>query len=149
MEESSGVDALEGPLFMLRTIFNVFWKPFIWLLSWIVALVYILASPVLALANGLLTVAGLPLRILLKFEAFLYYATGAVLTGASVGLLLYFTNTALFQLLQRHNSTEPPLLEDSESVKDEPIDWESKWTDPSPKLSSTIVEEEENSQDSP
>lgn len=52
------------------------------------------------------------------------------------------------QLLQLHQEDMSPPFDDYESVKDESVDWESKWTGSLPKLSSAIVEEEENSQDS-
>lgn len=63
--EDSG---LEGPLNVLLTGCSFILKGGLWLLSWLVAVLYILLSPVLYLANGLLAVVALPLRIFLKFE---------------------------------------------------------------------------------
>ena len=75
--------------------------------------------------------------------------TGAILTGVTIGLVLYLTSDTLSQLFPLYQSSPRPRLVshkeyDFRSPKDEPIDWESEWVDRLP--SSTIVEEEENSQ---
>ncbi|KAJ5657941.1 uncharacterized protein N7484_001590 [Penicillium longicatenatum] len=112
------------------------------LLSWLFALLYLLVSPLLYLLHGLLKVALFPLQILIKFEAFLYFVTGAVITGVTVGLFLHFTGDALSELL-RLQSSPSPSPKDEPALKTEPIDWQSKWDHQL--LSSTIPEEEENS----
>lgn len=48
--------------------FNAFLTPPIQLVSWLLSLLYLLVSPVLYLAHGLLGLALFPLRLLLKFE---------------------------------------------------------------------------------
>ncbi|KAJ5552787.1 hypothetical protein N7494_002165 [Penicillium frequentans] len=127
-----------GLLFVLNAIYGILLN----LLSWLFSLLYLLVSPLLYLLHGLLTIALFPLQILIKFEAFLYFVTGAVITGATVGLFLHLTGDALSELL-RLRSGPSPSPKDEPLLKDEPIDWQSKWDHQL--LSTTIPEEEENS----
>jgi hypothetical protein len=69
--------------------------------------------------------------------------TGAVVTGATVGLCLYLAGDTLSQFLQLQPSDHTSLSTDVVDSKDSSYDWESKMF-----MSSTILEEEENSQDS-
>ena len=166
MEEEGST--LAGLFYGLGVFFSVLYTVLIQLFSWLLYPLYLLATPLLYLLNGLLTLALLPLRFLLIFEVrsflscssvlsifllekltrcqtFIYFVTGAVLTGVSVGLFLHYTGGALSQLLQLQPSQQP-LSSDFVDPKEEPIDWESKWGNQF--LSSTILEEEENSQSS-
>jgi hypothetical protein len=69
--------------------------------------------------------------------------TGAIVTGAAVGLGLYFAGDSLSQLLRLQPSNEKALSIALTESKDSSFDWESKMF-----MSSTILEEEENSYDS-
>lgn len=79
-------------------------------------------------------------------QAFLYFVTGAVLTGVTVGLFLHFTGGAISQLFRLQSSSPPPYQDELEDTKEPPFDWETKWRDQY--LSTTILEEEETSQGS-
>lgn len=87
-----------------------------------------------------------PLWELTRLQAFIYFITGAVLAGITVGLFLHFAGDALSQLLRLHPSNPPPQQADLVGPKDPPLDWETQWRDQY--FSSTILEEEENSQGS-
>lgn len=134
------------------------------ILLYVLSFLYILASPLLYLGHGLLTLALLPLRIILKFEvleqccpvsplhncrltwwqAFIYFVTGAVLTGVTVGLFLHYVGDSLSQLLRLNPTNPRPKESDLVHPKDSSFEWESKWRDQY--LPSTILEEDENSQ---
>lgn len=79
-------------------------------------------------------------------QAFIYFVTGAVLTGITVGLVLYFAGTSISQLLGLDSTSPPSYPPDMVHQNDTPVDWELKWKDQYP--SSTILEEEETSQGS-
>lgn len=72
--------------------------------------------------------------------------SGAVLTGVTVGLALHYTGDALSQLLRLPSSSSEPPPTDLIDLKEPQLDWETKWRDNY--QSSTILEEEENSQSS-
>ncbi|KAJ5107667.1 hypothetical protein N7456_004342 [Penicillium angulare] len=124
---------------LYRVIYSVTYHT----LSWIFAFLHFLVTPLLWLVYGLLSIALFPLQLLMKFEAFLYFVTGAVLTGITVGLFLHFSGGALSELL-RLQSNRSPLAVEPPTPKKEALNWEPKW-DHHSFLSSTIPEEEENS----
>ncbi|KAJ5491729.1 hypothetical protein N7539_003296 [Penicillium diatomitis] len=114
--------------------------------SLLYSLLYVIAWPVLSVGRGLLSVALFPLRVLLKFEAFLTFVLGAAIVGATVGLCLYLAGDFLSRVLLLHSpELEEPLMSRSMKLEDSStsFDWESKMY-----MSSTILEEEETSQDS-
>ncbi|KAJ5980063.1 hypothetical protein N7481_007361 [Penicillium waksmanii] len=138
MELGTFIDPL---LFILGFVFSILSQ----LLSYLLSLLGFLVSPLIYIAHGLLSIALWPLRLLLKFEAFILFTSGAVFTGFVVGLCLYLTGDALTQLLHLY-----PLPQSSDSTelvppKEEPYDWEAKIKDER-FMSSTILEEEETSQ---
>lgn len=61
-----------------------------------------------------------------------------------MGLMLHFIGDAMAQFLNVYPSSTLKEREERRAPKDQQLDWESQWTDWLP--SSTIVEEEENSQ---
>ncbi|GLI79260.1 hypothetical protein PoHVEF18_007590 [Penicillium ochrochloron] len=130
------VSILSALLGVLTVLFSYTW-------SFLYTLLYWLASPLLYLGRGLLSIALFPLQVLLKFEAFLTFVTGAVVTGATVGLCLYFAGDSLSQLLRIQPSIQKAPSTELAEPKDSSYDWESKMF-----MSSTILEEEENSHDS-
>ncbi|EPS26228.1 hypothetical protein POX_c04694 [Penicillium oxalicum] len=110
------------------------------------SVLYVITWPVLSVSNGLLSIALLPLRILLKFEAILTFGMVAAITGATVGICLYLTGDFLSRVFLLSSSDhQKPMNIDSLKIEDSTstYDWESKMY-----LSSTILEEEETSQDS-
>jgi len=72
--------------------------------------------------------------------------TGAVLTGVTAGLVLHYIGDALSQLLRLPSTSSEPVLTDLVDQKEPLFDWETKWQDTY--QSSTILEEDENSQSS-
>ncbi|KAJ5701476.1 hypothetical protein N7488_009024 [Penicillium malachiteum] len=126
----------------LSVAFGMFASTLSYIFSWVFALLHLLVTPLLYLLRGLLWIASLPLALIVKLEAFLYFVTGALLTGVTVGLFLYFSGNALTELL-RLQSSQSFSPKESLNPKDEPIEWDSKWDNQL--LSSTIPEEEENS----
>lgn len=154
----------DGLILLVGALFGILKQ----LLLYVLSFLYLLASPLLYLGHGLLTLALLPLRIVLKFEvgylstltgwffslihaltrlqAFIYFVTGAVLTGITVGLFLHFAGDFLSQLLWLHDTSPPPHQTDLVDKNDPLVDWEYKWRDQYPP--STILEEEETSQGS-
>ncbi|KAJ5669273.1 hypothetical protein N7462_010343 [Penicillium macrosclerotiorum] len=131
---------LNGLLLVLSTLLSILKQLF----SYGLLLLYLLASPVLYLGRNLLSLALLPLRILIKFEAFLTFVTGAVLTGVTVGLFLYITGDTLSQFLRLQQESQLISPDGSIDLKDPSLEWEAKLE--SPFLPSTILEEEESSQ---
>ncbi|KAJ5092344.1 hypothetical protein NUU61_007214 [Penicillium alfredii] len=118
------------------------------LLSSLFSLLRFTATPLVYLGHCILYVALIPLRIVAKFEAFLSFVTGAVLTGALVGLCLHFTGSAVSQLLRIKDTRPRVQVNSADSTGDPPFDYlESKVEDRN-LVSDTIVEEEETSQDS-
>ncbi|KAJ5127618.1 hypothetical protein N7448_008397 [Penicillium atrosanguineum] len=133
--------AVDGLLLVLGTLFYLTKR----LIYYLLYLLLFLASPLLFLGRGLLSIVLLPLRLLVKFEAILYFMTGAVLTGVTAGLVLYYMDDTLSQLLRLPSTKSEPtanLIEQDDS----PFDWETKWRDNY--QSSTILEEDEHSQSS-
>ncbi|OQE43492.1 hypothetical protein PENCOP_c003G08722 [Penicillium coprophilum] len=124
------------------------------LLSYLLATLLFLASPLIYIGHVVLYLALLPLRILMILEAFIYFMTGAVLVGATIGMILHFTGSTISQLLQIEESDEPR----QPHVKRELLDSEPR----NPSFDylevqiedrkflpySTILEEEENSHES-
>lgn len=146
-------------------VFGAFFGILKQLLIYVLSFLYLLASPLLYLGHGLLKLALLPVRIILKFEvlqcqpkmflllyaltirqAFIYFVTGAVLTGITVGLFLHFAGTSLTQLLRLESTRPPPHRAELVDPNEPPADWELKWRDQY--TSFTILEEEETSQGS-
>ncbi|CAI7654082.1 unnamed protein product [Penicillium glandicola] len=124
------------------------------LLSYLLSTLLFLASPVIYIGHVVLYLALLPLRILIIFEAFIYFMTGAVLVGATIGMILHFTGSTISQLLQIEESDEPRRprvkqeLLDSEP-QNSPFNYLEAQTEDHKFLPySTILEEEENSQES-
>ncbi|KAJ5570258.1 uncharacterized protein N7459_009688 [Penicillium hispanicum] len=117
----------------------------VYLCSWLFSLLYWLASPLVYLTHGLLALLFFPLQLLVKFEAFLYFVTGAVLTGVTVGVFLHFTSGAIFQLLRLQEPSSLPGPDDLDDPKQSPLDWDAKWES---QFQTTILEEEEPSQGS-
>ncbi|KAJ5778949.1 hypothetical protein N7457_006669 [Penicillium paradoxum] len=76
------------------------------LLSYLLSFLLFLASPVIYLGHVVLYLTLLPLRILIRLEAFIYFMTMAVLIGATAGMLLYFTGTTITQALHIEGSNE-------------------------------------------
>lgn len=71
--------------------------------------------------------------------------TGAVLTGVTAGLVLYYMGDTISQLLRLPSTDSEPtpnLIDQGDSQ----FDWETKWRDNY--QSSTILEEDEHSQSS-
>ncbi|KGO70699.1 hypothetical protein PITC_055900 [Penicillium italicum] len=124
------------------------------LLSYLLSTLLFLASPVIYIGHVVLYLALLPLRILVILEAFIYFMTGAVLVGASIGMILHFTGSTISQLLQIEESDEPrrprvkrelPNFESQHSSFDY---LEAQTEDRKFLPYSTILEEEENSHES-
>ncbi|KAJ5873445.1 uncharacterized protein N7473_013318 [Penicillium subrubescens] len=135
--------AVTGLVSILSALFGVLTVLFSYTWSFIYTLLYWLALPLLYLGRGLLSITLFPLQILLKFEAFLTFVTGAVVTGATVGVCLYFAGDSLSQFLRIQPSIQNAPSTELAEPKDQSYDWESKMF-----MSSTILEEEENSHDS-
>ncbi|OOQ87462.1 hypothetical protein PEBR_20159 [Penicillium brasilianum] len=140
MDESPAVTDF---LSILSVLFGVLTALFSYTWFFLYSLLYLLASPLVYLGHVLLSIILFPLQVLLKFEAFLTFVTGAIVTGAAVGLGLYLAGDSLSQLLRLQPSNEKPYSTDLTESKDSSFDWESKMF-----MSSTILEEEENSYDS-
>ncbi|OQD78439.1 hypothetical protein PENDEC_c001G03464 [Penicillium decumbens] len=134
--------AVDGLLLVFETLFFLLTR----LLAYVLYLVHFLVSPFLYLGYALLSIALLPLQLLAKFEAILYFMTGAVLTGVTAGLVLHYIGDALSQLLRLPSTSSEPVLTDLVDQKEPSFDWETKWQDTY--QSSTILEEDENSQSS-
>lgn len=152
------------------------------LLSYLLSLLLFLASPVIYLGHVGLYLALLPLRILIKLEvcsesklytvsylgycssllvvftklyqAFIYFMTGAVLLGATIGMILHFTGSTISQMVGIEYSDMPrrPRVK-QESVDSTPrnlsFDYLEAQSEERKFLSySTILEEEENSHES-
>ncbi|KAJ5972799.1 uncharacterized protein N7479_002717 [Penicillium vulpinum] len=124
------------------------------LLSYLLSILLFLASPVIYIGHVVLYLALLPLRILVILEAFLYFMTGAVLVGATIGMILHFTGSTISQFLQIEESDEPrrPRVK-QELLDSEPqnpsFDYlEVQMEDRKFLPYSTILEEEENSHES-
>ncbi|KAJ5166371.1 uncharacterized protein N7482_005152 [Penicillium canariense] len=140
MDEHAAVNGLLSiPLSVVSALFGIVTVLF----SYTWSVLYLLASPLVYLGHGLLALVLFPVQVLLKFEAFLTFVAGAVFTGVTVGLCLYFAGDSLTQLLRLQPSSAPSFPTDLVDPKDPPFDWESRMF-----MSSTILEEEENSQDS-
>ncbi|KAJ5252771.1 hypothetical protein N7489_003181 [Penicillium chrysogenum] len=124
------------------------------LLSYLLSTLLFLASPVIYIGHVVLYLALLPLRILIKLEAFIYFMTGAVLVGATLGMMLHFTGSTLSQVLHIEESDEPRRprvkqeLLDSEPQKPSFDYLEAQTEDRKFLPYSTILEEEENSHES-
>lgn len=75
--------------------------------------------------------------------------TGALLTGATVGLLVYWTGASLSHVLRISEDDSRPPPDDVEPPKP-PYDYLAEWKamGDGQLLSTAIVEEEETSQDS-
>ncbi|KAJ5326348.1 uncharacterized protein N7506_009450 [Penicillium brevicompactum] len=124
------------------------------LLSYLLLPILFIASPVIYLGQLVLYLTLLPLRILIKLEAFIYFMTVAVLIGATVGMALHFTGSTITQALHIEDSPEQP----RSRVKRESIDstpegppfdyLETKVEDTKYLPYSTILEEEESSRES-
>lgn len=75
--------------------------------------------------------------------------TGALLTGATIGLLVYWTGASLSHVLRisEDDSSPPP---DDVEPQERAFDYLAEWkaTGDGQLLSTAIVEEEETSQDS-
>ncbi|KAJ9484528.1 hypothetical protein VN97_g8831 [Penicillium thymicola] len=124
------------------------------LLSYLLSTLLFLASPVIYVGHVVLYLTLLPLRILIKLEAFIYFMTGAVLVGATIGMILHFTGSTISQFLQIEDSDEPqrPRVK-RELLYSEPqhpsFDYLEPQTEDHKFLPySTILEEEENSHES-
>ncbi|KAJ5902532.1 hypothetical protein N7495_003060 [Penicillium taxi] len=111
------------------------------LIYWLFSLLYFLATPFLYCLQVFLSLAFLPVRLLIKFEPLIYFVTGAVLTGVTVGLLLHFTGGVLSQLL-RIQSRKLLILKEV-VPENSSLDWEFKWED---RLQQTTILEEESSE---
>lgn len=90
-------------------------------------------------------------------QGFIYFMTGAVLIGATVGMALHFTGSIITQVLHIQESTEKTRRrvkrEPRESInstpEEPPFDYlETKTEDTKYLPYSTILEEEENSHES-
>ncbi|KAJ5613068.1 hypothetical protein N7510_006262 [Penicillium lagena] len=129
-----------GPAF----VFSVFSALFTYLLG----LVRFLAIPFLYVGHGLLHLAFLPVRVLARFEVFLFFVAGAVLTGTTIGLLVYWTGASLSHVLRISEDSSPP--PDDVEPEEPPFDYLAEWKAMGDRqlLSTAIVEEEESSQDS-
>ncbi|KAJ5545446.1 hypothetical protein N7461_007750 [Penicillium sp. DV-2018c] len=123
------------------------------LLSYLLSSLLFLASPVIYLGHVVLYLTLLPLRILVRLEAFIYFMTGAILIGATVGMMLHFSGTTISQFLhiEYSESEERPRprvkreLVESPPPKP-PFDYLEALTEDRKFLPySTILEEEENS----
>ncbi|KAJ6134209.1 hypothetical protein N7523_000531 [Penicillium sp. IBT 18751x] len=132
---------VDGLLLVLGALFFLLKR----LVFYLLYILHCLASPLLYLGHGLLSIALLPLRLLAKFEAILYFTTGAVLTGVIAGLTLYYMGDTLSQVLRLPSTSSEP-TRDLIEQDDSPFDWETKWRDNY--RSSTILEEDEYSQSS-
>jgi hypothetical protein len=87
-------------------------------------------------------------------QAFIYFMAGAVLVGATIGMILHFTGSTISQFLRIEESDEPR----RPRVKRELLDFEpqkpsfdyleAQMDDGKFLPYSTILEEEENSQES-
>ncbi|KAJ5375485.1 hypothetical protein N7517_007491 [Penicillium concentricum] len=124
------------------------------LLSYLLATLLFLASPLIYIGHVVLYLALLPLRILVILKGLIYFMTGAVLVGATIGMILHFTGSTISQLLQIEESDEPqrPRLK-RELLEPEPqnpsFDYlEAQMEDRKFLPYSTILEEEENSHES-
>ncbi|KAJ5504826.1 hypothetical protein N7463_007700 [Penicillium fimorum] len=123
-------------------------------LSYLLATLLFLASPLIYIGHVVLYLALLPLRILVILEGFIYFMTGAVLVGATIGMILHFTGSTISQLLKIEESDEPQ----RPRVKQEHLDFEpqnpsfdyleAQMEDRKFLPYSTILEEEENSHES-
>ncbi|KAJ5302174.1 hypothetical protein PENANT_c008G09725 [Penicillium antarcticum] len=123
------------------------------LLSYLLSPLLFLLSPVIYLGRLALYITLLPLRILIRLEAFIYFMTGAVLIGATIGMFLYFTGTGLSHALLIDGSDEPRRRavkrEAIDPVPQEPpFDYLDVKIEDQRYLPSTILEEEETSYDS-
>ncbi|OGE51077.1 hypothetical protein PENARI_c014G06674 [Penicillium arizonense] len=123
------------------------------LLSYLLSPLLFLLSPVIYLGRLALYLTLLPLRILIRLEAFIYFMTGAVLIGATIGMFLYFTGTGLSHVLRIEDSDEPhrrPVKHEAidPAPQDSPFDYLDLKTEDHKFLPSTILEEEETSYDS-
>ncbi|KAJ5519152.1 hypothetical protein N7453_001574 [Penicillium expansum] len=124
------------------------------LLSYFLSTLLFLASPVIYIGHVVLYLALLPLRILVILEAFIYFMTGAVLVGATIGMILHFTGSTISQFLQIEESDEPRRPRVKRELLDfepqhPPFDYLEAQTEDRKFLPySTILEEEENSHES-
>ncbi|KAB8216733.1 hypothetical protein BDV33DRAFT_150728 [Aspergillus novoparasiticus] len=127
-------------------------------------LLRLLATPLVKLGQLTLRCALLPFNLVLKFEAFLTFVLAAILTGVSLGLLLYYTSSFIVEILNQSLGLTYPLprhtqartmkgpkrnaLERGYSPLNEYLAGSSRQIRKSGLLSSTILEEEESNQDS-
>ncbi|CAG8135684.1 unnamed protein product [Penicillium salamii] len=123
------------------------------LLSYLLSPLLFIASPVIYLGNVILYLTQLPLRILIKLEAFIYFMTVAVLIGATVGMILHFTGSTITQALKIGETPEKQRRVKRESIDSSPEDppfnyLETKAEDTKYLPYSTILEEEESSRES-
>lgn len=82
----------------------------------------------------------------MQLQTILYFMTGAVLTGVTAGLILYYMGDILSQLLRLPSTDPEPAPTDLKEKQEPPFDWETRWRDHY--QSSTILEEDEPSQSS-
>jgi hypothetical protein len=82
----------------------------------------------------------------MQLQTIIYFMTGAVLTGVTAGLILYYMGDILSQLLRLPSTDSEPAPTDFIEKQELSFDWESRWRDHY--QSSTILEEDEPSQSS-
>ncbi|KAJ5753704.1 uncharacterized protein N7511_007857 [Penicillium nucicola] len=134
-------------------VVSFIWSVTIQLLSYLLSPLVFLLSPVIYLGRLALYITLLPLRILIKLEAFIYFLTGAVLIGATIGMFLYFTGTGLSHALQIEGLDEPrrrPVKREAidAAPQGSPFDYLDVKIEDYRHPPSTILEEEETSYDS-
>ncbi|KAB8254704.1 hypothetical protein BDV32DRAFT_10825 [Aspergillus pseudonomiae] len=127
----------------------------------------LLATPLVKLGQFALHCALLPFTLVLKFEAFLTFVLVAILTGISLGLLLYYTSSFIVETLNQSLGLTYPLPrppkahrirtmkglkgnapERRYSLLNEYLAGSRRQNKKAGLLSSTILEEEESNQDS-
>ncbi|KAG0160510.1 hypothetical protein Pdw03_0294 [Penicillium digitatum] len=124
------------------------------LLSYLLSTLLFIASPVIYIGRVVFSLALLPFRILVILEAFIYFMTGAVIVGATIGMALHFTGSTISNLLQIEESDEPRRPRVKRELLDFepqrlPFDFLEAQTEDRKLLAySTILEEEENSNES-
>ncbi|KAJ5699624.1 hypothetical protein N7536_002637 [Penicillium majusculum] len=143
-----------GWVFILKYPLSLVLGLTIQLLSHFLSTLLYLASPVIYIGHVVLYLTLLPLRILIKLEAFIYFMTGAVLVGATIGMILHFTGSTVSQFLQIEESDEPrrPRVKREllySEYQHPSFDYLEPQTEDHKFLPySTILEEEENSHES-
>ncbi|KAK2764886.1 hypothetical protein FQN54_008583 [Arachnomyces sp. PD_36] len=82
-------------------------------LSFLITLLRVLTSPLLRLGVYVVHLSLFPLRVLAKFENILSFFGTAVVVGLITGLILYFTSSFIFQVLQltpeKSTQRRPPI----------------------------------------